>query len=440
MYATGIFDRLLSKSREVMSRLSDVRQASNARAYSMESAGIGGLSLFLMQDPSFLHHQQRLEVGSSKSNFSSILGAKDSPSPNQTRNLLDPVHPDELHDLYDSSLQILKKEGALKQFTFLGDNSHLIALDGVTYHSSSKVHCNNCNSKTHKGETTYFHSMVASAIVSPNLNEAVALIPEFIVPQDGHKKQDCENAATKRWFLKHGLRYKSLNPTYLGDDLYSHQPVCAAVLEQGGNFIFVCKPDSHKTLYEYTQGIALDKHTVTQKKRHKSYIYQYKFMNQIPIKDGEDALLVNWFEVLEIDKKTKKILYKNSFITNHEIDKENIHQLAQAGRAKWKIENENNNTLKTKGYNFEHNYGHGKKNLSSIFASMTVIAFLHHTILSLTDMLYVKAREAQGSRQTFYNTVRSLIRFIRFKSWDDMMQFIFKPPDNLHASEINNQV
>ncbi len=29
----------------------------------------------------------------------------------------------------------------------------------------------------------------------------------------------------------------------------------------------------------------------------------------------------------------------------------------------WKVENENNNTLKTKGYHLEHNFGHGQKHL-----------------------------------------------------------------------------
>lgn len=435
MYATGIFDKLLSNSRRVLSCLVDTRKPSNAKTYNMESAGIGGLSLFLMQDPSFLHHQQRLGSSCGKSNFTTVFGSSDIPSPNQIRNLLDPISPDELHDLYALPLQMLSEEGVLEQFKFL-DDSYLLALDGVVYHSSQNVHCNNCNSKTSKGITTYFHSMVAAAIISPDLNEAVALIPEFIVPQDGHKKQDCENAATKRWFSKHGERYKSLNPTYLGDDLYSRQPICEAILQQNSHFIFVCKPDSHKTLYEYTQGVVLDKHIVTEKKRHKRFIYQYKFMNQIPIKDGEDALLVNWFEMLEIDKKTNKVLYRNSFITDSAITKENVHQLAKAGRAKWKIENENNNTLKTKGYHFEHNYGHGKKNLSSVFASLTVVAFLYHTVMGLTDMLYVKARKSQGSRETFYHIVRALTRFIIFISWDEIMQFILKPPDNLKYNAI----
>lgn len=46
-----------------------------------------------------------------------------------------------------------------------------------------------------------------------------------------------------------------------------------------------------------------------------------------------------------------------------------------------KIENENNNTLKTKGYHFEHNFGHGKQHLSNLFATMILLAFLVHTTL-----------------------------------------------------------
>jgi hypothetical protein len=46
---------------------------------------------------------------------------------------------------------------------------------------------------------------------------------------------------------------------------------------------------------------------------------------------------------------------------------------------------ENNNTLKTKGYNLEHNYGHGKRHLSSLLATLNLLAFLFHTALDLVD-------------------------------------------------------
>lgn len=56
-------------------------------------------------------------------------------------------------------------------------------------------------------------------------------------------------------------------------------------------------------------------------------------------------------------------------------------EIVRAGRARWKIENENNNTLKTKGYHLEHNFGHGKNHLSEALATLNILAFLFHTLL-----------------------------------------------------------
>ena len=55
----------------------------------------------------------------------------------------------------------------------------------------------------------------------------------------------------------------------------------------------------------------------------------------------------------------------------------------RGGRARWKIENETFNTLKNLGYNFEHNYGHGKKYLSTVFGLLMMLAFLLDQIQEL---------------------------------------------------------
>ena len=60
-----------------------------------------------------------------------------------------------------------------------------------------------------------------------------------------------------------------------------------------------------------------------------------------------------------------------------------VAALVATGRARWKIENENNNTLKTKGYHLEHNFGHGKKHLSSLLVAMNMLALLTHPALRL---------------------------------------------------------
>lgn len=93
----------------------------------------------------------------------------------------------------------------------------------------------------------------------------------------------------------------------------------------------------------------------------------------MPQRDGNDALKVNWCELIILDENGKKC-YQNSFITNHLINSDNVAEIVNAGRTRWKIENENNNVLKTKGYHMEHNFGHGKKHLSSLLLTLNLLA------------------------------------------------------------------
>jgi hypothetical protein len=67
----------------------------------------------------------------------------------------------------------------------------------------------------------------------------------------------------KRWLITHSQRVRPLRPVYLGDALFSCQPLAEAVLATGADFLFVCKKDGHKTLYEFVDGATLDEHTVT---------------------------------------------------------------------------------------------------------------------------------------------------------------------------------
>ena len=80
------------------------------------------------------------------------------------------------------------------------------------------------------------------------------------------------------------------------------------------------------------------------------------------------------------------------------ITADNVAGLVSAGRARWKIENENNHVLKTKGYHLEHNFGHGQEHLSSLLATMNRLAFGLHTFLELADGDYQLIRGKVGAR------------------------------------------
>ena len=203
----------------------------------------GAFASFFMQSPSFLAHQRHLETGQGRSNCETLFGMRKIPGDSQIRAKLDAVEPVMFHPMFADIVAELEQSGGLEAMRCL-DGLVLIALDGTEFHCSDKIHCSNCSHrKRGKSRIEYFHTMLAATLVAPGHNRAVPLEPEFIVPQDGHDKQDCESRAARRWLAAHGARYARLRPVYLGDDLFSRQPLCEAVLATGGHFLFVCKPE-----------------------------------------------------------------------------------------------------------------------------------------------------------------------------------------------------
>jgi hypothetical protein len=253
------------------------------------------------------------------------------------------------------------------------------------------------------------------------------LQPEFVTPQDGNDKQDCENTAAKRWIRQYAPIYKETGLTMLGDDLYCKQPLCILMLDEGLDFILVCKPDSHKTLYEWVEELdAMQCVQTVVEKRWTGKVHEidtYRLVNQVPLRDGDDALHVDWCE-LTTRLSDGTIVYKNAFATNFTITKDNVKEIVRDGRTRWKVENENNNILKTKGYHLEHNFGHGEENLSSLLLTFNLLAFVFHTVLEIMDDKYKLVRDNLPTRKTFFDDIRALTRYICFDSWDGLLIFM----------------
>jgi hypothetical protein len=275
----------------------------------------------------------------------------------------------------------------------------------------------------------FYHSAITPVFVKPGQAQVLPLPPEFIVPQDGHEKQDCERNAAKRWLARYHGHFEAHSVTYLGDDLYANQPLCQLLAETYQEFfIFVCKPESHEGLYQWLDFLEKTASLETVTQRHwngkRGELWCYRFAPQVPLRNGADALLVNWFELVITDEKTGASHYQNSFVTNHPVTTANVAELTQVGRARWKIENENNNTLKTKGYHFEHNFGPGSQDLANVLATLNLLAFLLHTVQELLTPAYQRLRQALGPRKTFFNDLRALTRYMIFDSWDDLFRFM----------------
>jgi len=424
------FDQLIGQLRQRFADFADRRKGKNIQ-YSMEDIALSAFSVFFTQCPSFLAHQKTMEKNKGRSNAQSLFQIDRIPTPEHIRDMLDPVEPAELFPVYDSVYEALKEQNVLDDFRGVND-TRLIALDGTWYFSSQSrnIHCPRCSSLKHKnGEETHYHSAITPVLVAPGQSRAIPLRPEFIVPQDGHEKQDCEINAAKRWLENHSAFYRTGNDTLLGDDLYAHQPMCRRTMLYGFHFIFVCKPDSHTHLYKWVEELepGKDIHTVKRrvKNKNKWEHHTYRYANAVPLVEGEGALKVNWCELIVTDTNGR-VLYTNSFITDFKITDKNVAAIAASGRARWKIENENNNTLKTKGYHLEHNFGHGKDHLSSLLVTMNILAFLFHSFLSYCDKDYRLLRASLPTRETFFEHIRALTHYICFPSWKDMLDFMMR--------------
>ena len=421
-------DQLVGLLRQLVAAFPDRRTGKN-KQYSMEDIGLSAFAVFFTQSPSFLAHQKAMQKAKGQSNAQTLFQIQKIPTDNHVRDTLDAVPPEQLFPAYDAAHQALGEQGILDRFAAVHD-TRLIALDATWYFSSEKIHCDHCSHIQHStGQTTYYHSAITPVIVAPGQPYAIPLRPEFITPQDGSSKQDCEINAGKRWLEKHGAFYQIGNVTFLGDDIYAHQPFCRRTLLYGYHFIFVCKPDSHTHLYQWVELLkpGTDLHTLQMrvKNNHHWEHHTYRYANAVPLVEGADALQVNWCEVTITDPKGNP-LYKNAFISDWKITEENVAGIVAAGRARWKIENENNNTLKTKGYHLEHNFGHGKQHLSSLLVAMNILAFLFHGFLTFCDGAYRLIRAELPTRETFFQDIRALLRYLCFRSWEELMDFMMR--------------
>lgn len=340
---------LLSNLRQACAGFADARQWRPANI-PISDVGMSAFSLFFMQSESFLAHQRRMEQGRNSSNCRTLFGIETIPSDNHIRDLLDLAEPELLEPCFAQALDEMRQRGGMKDFEKL-DGRALVALDGSEYFCSEKRGCPRClRRKRSSGKTENYHTLLAATMVAPGHNRVLPLMPEFIAPRDGAQKQDCERNAgvptdgsmsvgwngAKRWLERHGEDLRALRPIYLGDALFSSQPMCEKVLAHGGDFLFVCKQDSHKTLYEYLRGAEPRRHTLVERRMGgRMRTYRYSWVENVPLRDGNDALAANWLSV-EVADTTGKATYRGAFVTSLTIDEGSVAEIAACARARWK--------------------------------------------------------------------------------------------------------
>jgi len=416
------FDDLLKYLKSEFESISSNRPI-NA-TYTVDNILMCGFALFSLKDSSLLKFTKELKDRAS--NLKSIFHITQTPSDTTIRTILDEIPTESIKEIFTPFIQKLDNEGILEEYKYL--NRLMIPLDGTQYFKSNKVNCDCCLTKEHKnGTVTYHHNALAACIVHPEHKEVFPIGIEDIVKQDGQTKNDCELNSAKR-LIPQVVKRVSNYPLLLGGDaIYANGPMIRLVrqlteeYQTDIKFIFSIKPKSQAYLFlqfeRLEQAGQIKSFTTTSKNKK----YVTKYANNLMLNGVNNDILVNFlhFEEHDLKKDTVKVF---TWITDIPITLENHVKLVKAGRARWKIENETFNTLKNQGYQFEHNFGHGKKYLAANFSVLMLLAFLFDQIQQRTNLMFKLAKLKAGTFITLWEKIRHLFDLTPIPS----MQFIYR--------------
>jgi hypothetical protein len=312
-------------------------------------------------------------------NFQRWLSFKGLPSDDELRYSLQTVPTRSLNKLLQQLHSDLDRKKILKNQSFLGHHQ-LVSLDGTGQISSEKIHCERCLTRiASDGTVLYYHGQLLASLTNQKAEYALPLQFESIERDDvdtKYSKNDCEINAAKRLIPKMKTQFPKRNFCFLGDNLFAAESMTELILENSWHFIFTAKPEKNRELflmYAYVH------------ERQQSYkytdrvgrVHHYRWSNQLPIKQArykEDVRLVNLLEYQEIDA-TGKLLFKSAWMTDFVLSQDNVCAIAEAGRARFVIENRNFNEQKNLGFHTEHNFGHFG-NLPNVFFGLAQIAQL----------------------------------------------------------------
>jgi len=390
--------------------------------YSMSDVLMSGFAVFALKYPSLLQFDKNKNKRRIKYNLRILYGVRHAPCDTSLREVCDEVDPHGLRPAFTKIIQQAHTEGALEEYTFL--DALLLSADATGHFCSGSLNCPHCCEKHHRsGKKEYYHQLMGAAIVHPDKPQVFPLFPEPITRQDGKTKNDCESNAAKRLLPSIREALPELKFIVLQDAIGADAPNIRMIKNQGYSFIITVTADDQVSLYNEVQERFCRGEGDEFEETGKDGITRgYRFINEVALNKSNPDVLVNYLDYWEV--RDGKQIYAHQWITDIELTRENVNPVMRAGRARWKVENETFNTLKNLGYNLEHNYGHGKKYLATVFATLMMLAFLVDQVQEHVCMLFKAARNAFYSRKALWEEMRALFRCFFLKSWEQVWQAI----------------
>lgn len=407
---------LLKRIRDAFDQLPEHRK--KGVTYPLSDALMSAVAMFSLKDATLYAFDDLRQDPIRQHNLRQLYGIQQAPCDTQMRSILDEVDPHPLRPAYRLIHQELQKQGILESYRYAG--KYLVSLDGTGLYSSSTVHCPECCCKQHSnGQMSYYHQLLGAVIVHPDRSTVLPLFPEAITRRDGTTKNDCEHNASRRLIPDLREAFPRLEMIALQDALACNGPHIKMLKAERFSFIITSKPAANSLLLKTVlAGLADGSTQEIETTDEKGVIRGYRFRNAVPLNHEHKDLLVNFIDYWEKYPNGKTFLY--ACVTDLPLTAETVAEVVRAGRARWKIENETFNTLKNQGYHLEHNYGHGKKHLSTVFATLMMLTFLLDQVQEACCRYFQEARNEFRTRAHLWERIRAHFALSLIASWESL--------------------
>lgn len=416
--APGLLEAVRNRVGRVQDMLKDKTK------YPIGDCLMSGLAMFSLKYRSLLQFDDSYkEEAIVRHNLKTLYGVDQMPCDTYLRERLDSVDPECLQPAFRACFSAVQRGKMLPLYQFLGDY-YLVSNDGTGFFNSEEVFCENCCVKHHRnGRTSYYHQMMCAVMVHPCQSVVLPITLEPILKQDGASKNDCERNASKRLLTKLRRMHPKLKMVIVEDALHSNAPHIALLKRLEYEYIIGVKPEGNIWLFDWVNAATC----FTSSIERNGVKYEFRWLNDVPLNESNENFRVNFFECREISPKGEVQLF--TWVTSFKIMEDVIYELMRGARSRWKIENETFNTLKTQGYHFEHNYGHGYKNLSTVMGYLMMLAFLIDQIQQLCCPQFQAALKKCKRRIRLWEKIRAWFFTFLIDSWEDLFTAIIKPPN-----------
>jgi hypothetical protein len=330
---------------------------------------------------------------------------------------------DALAGLRHQCVYRLIRNKVLDRFRF--DGQFVIATDGTGYLAFNQRHCAHCLEHSNGTSVYYLHPVLEAKIVHTS-GLAISVGTEFIqnpLPRMRARrpakltdyqavKQDCELKAFLRLAPQLKKEFPQTRFCLATDSLMACGPVLTLCQQFGWSYVLTFKPGRTPALWADFQGVLKLCPANRLKTRSSDGNTQqlFRWANDLEYIDSDKRRHIVHALICEetVDGQAKTY----AWITNKRLSAANVVRVAtEAGRVRFKIENQGFNIQKNSGLNLEHAYSLGQDTLKCYYYLLQ-IAHLFLQMLEMGSLLQQLARRYGSTPLALFGSLKNIAQFL----------------------------